>query len=119
MSEIDTQEDVFRKAREVAEFLVEKKANNVVCIDISSLTSMADCFIMADVEVQLQVDSLRSQIVDLLSAQGIHARNAVNAVQQGWALLDYNGFIVHIFLTELREYYGLEKIWGEGKKLFP
>jgi ribosome-associated protein len=118
MQELDTRESVLQTAREVVDLLVEKKAENVVCIDISPLTSMADCFIMADVEVQLQIDSLRSYIVDMLSAKGIYARNAVNAVQYGWALLDYNGFVVHIFLTELRDYYGLEKVWGEGKQLF-
>ncbi len=119
MQDVDTQEYVFRTAREVAELLVEKKANNVLGIDISSLTSMADCFIIADVEVQLQIDSLRSHIVDMLSARGIYARNAVNSVQHGWALLDYNGFVIHLFLAELREYFGLEKIWGEGKQIFP
>ena len=115
MQDVDTQ-DMFSDKREVAAS-VEKR--QYAGIDISSLTSMADCFIIADVEVQLQIDSLRSHIVDMLSARGIYARNAVNSVQHGWALLDYNGFVIHLFLAELREYFGLEKIWGEGKQIFP
>lgn len=119
MQETETKDDLIKTVREVAELLVEKKANNVLVLDISSLTPMADCFIIADVEVQQQIDSLRSYVVDLLSARGIQAKNSVNSVQQGWALLDYNGFVVHLFLAELREYFGLEKIWGEGKPIFP
>lgn len=106
-------------AREVAAFLVEKKADNVVVLDISALTPMADCFIIAEAEVQLQIDSLRGQVVDMLSARGIHARNAVNSAQSGWALLDYNGLVVHLFLSELRSFYGLERIWSEGTPIFP
>jgi len=111
--------DITAIAKEVAAFLVEKKAENVVALDISALTPMTDCFIIAEAEVQLQIDSLRSQIVDMLSARGIHARNAVNCAQSGWALLDYNGFVVHLFLSDLRSFYGLERIWGEGTPIFP
>jgi ribosome-associated protein len=99
----------------VAALLDEKKANNILVLDISSLTHMTDYFIIADVETQMQIDSLRSHIVDMLSARGVFARNAVNQAQANWALLDYNGFVVHLFLTDVRDFYGLERIWHEGK----
>ena len=59
--------------------------------------------------VQLRVDSLRNQIVDLLSAQGIHAQNAVNAVQQGWALLVIT-VLSSYFPDRASWYYGLEDL---------
>jgi len=101
--------------RRVAALLDEKKAGNILVLDISSLTYLTDFFIIADAETQLQIDGLRAQIVDMLSANGAFARNAVNQPQSAWALLDYNGFVVHLFLREAREFYGLEKIWREGK----
>ena len=101
----------------VFRLLDEKKAENILVLDISSLTHMTDYFIIADVASQMQIDSLRSHIVDMLSARGIFARNAVNQIQESWALLDYNGFVIHIFLSEVRAFYGLERIWHEGKTI--
>jgi ribosome-associated protein len=108
-------DDTLEIVGSVAALLGEKKAENILVLDISSLTHITDYFIIADVGSQMQIDSLRSHIVDTLSARKIFARNAVNQMQTSWALLDYNGFVVHLFLSEVREFYGLERIWREGK----
>ena len=111
----EAHEGIWETVNGVAVLLGEKKANNILVLDISSLTHMTDYFIIADVETQMQIDSLRAHIVDMLSARGIFARNAVNQAQESWALLDYNSFVVHLFLADVREFYGLERIWYEGK----
>jgi len=105
-------------ALEVAGLLDEKQANNILILDISSLTPMADFFIIADTETQIQLNALRMYIEEMLAARRITPRNA-RAAQTSWILLDYNGFVVHLFLREAREFYGLERIWRDAKPITP
>ena len=104
--------------RGAAKLLDEKQANDILILDISSLTPMTDFFIIADAETQIQLDALRAHIEDMLAARKIIPRNT-RAPQASWVLLDYNGFVVHLFLREAREFYGLERIWREGKIITP
>jgi ribosome-associated protein len=101
--------------KKVSGLLDEKQASNIIILDISSLTPMTDFFIIAETDTQLHLNILRAYIADMLEASGIRARNPVREEQTSWALLDYNDFVVHLFLREAREFYGLEKIWNEGK----
>lgn len=98
---------------EVADFLESKKAGSVTVIDIGKNTSIADYFIIADGDVQLQLDSLSTQVRKHLSKQGLKPRNIRYEATGGWALLDYSDFVIHLFLKETREFYKLESIWGE------
>jgi len=107
-------QETLELVRGAAKLLDEKQANNILILDISSITPVTDFFIIADAETQIQLDALRAHIEDMLAARKIIPRNA-RAPQASWILLDYNGFVVHLFLREAREFYGLERIWSEGK----
>ncbi|MDR2734035.1 MAG: ribosome silencing factor [Spirochaetota bacterium] len=111
-------QDTLELVVSVAKLLDEKQANNILILDISFITPMTDFFVIADTETQIQLDALRAHIEDMLAARRIALRSA-RAPQTSWALLDYNGFVVHLFLREAREFYGLERIWREGKIITP
>ena len=104
---------------EIADFLESKKAGGVTVINVGQNTSIADYFIIADGEVQLQLDSLSSQVRKHLSRKGLKPRNIRHEATGGWALLDYSDFVIHLFLKEAREFYKLESIWGECEFVRP
>ena len=104
---------------ELIEFLDSKKAENVLAIELAGLTTMADYFVIASASVQTQIDSLREMSEDFLRKKGHKPRNSATARQTGWVLLDYNDCVIHLFVSELREFYNLERIWGEGSVIRP
>ena len=112
---MDNRETVLEAAR----FLDEKKAGNVVVIRVGQQTTITDYFIIADSEVQLQLDSLKSLLLKHLHEKGLVPRNNMREGQSGWVLIDYNDFVVHLFLRETRDFYKLETIWGECELVWP
>ncbi len=104
---------------EVASFLDDKKAENVTVIDLRGLTTIADYFIIANAEVQTQIDSLRDNLEAFLRKKGFKKRNSAGEQHTGWVLLDYEDYVVHLFTKDLRGFYNLERIWGEGTLVWP
>jgi len=104
---------------EVADFLELKKAGGVTVINVGQKSSIADYFIIADGDVQLQLESLSAQVSKHLSQKGFKPRNSRRQAIGGWALLDYSDFVIHLFLKETREFYKLERIWGECEFVRP
>lgn len=111
--------DTLHQVLHAAQFLEEKKAEEVVVIDLQGLTPIMDYFLIASSDVQLHLDSLNKNLQEHLRKQGIRPRNSTREAQVGWVLLDYVDFVVHLFLREMREFYDLERIWGEGNIVWP
>ena len=66
---------------------------------------------------EIQLATITSSIVEELHRKGIEPHHQEGTPESRWILLDYGGIIVHIFYHELREYYGLEKLWGDAEKV--
>ena len=104
---------------ELIEFLDSKKAENVMAIELTGITSIADYFVLASAPVQTQIDSLREMSEEFMRKKGHKPGNSATARQTGWVLLDYNDCVIHLFVSELREFYNLERIWGQGSVIRP
>jgi len=102
----------------VAELLKEKRAENIVVLDLDGITSIADYFVLCTVKSGVQTRALVRFIDELMKPTGIKSMTKNPGFESIWALLDYNFFIVHIFLKEGRDYYQLEKLWCDAKVLY-
>ena len=81
------------------------------------LTVLTDYFVILSCESQVQIKAIADAIIDKLSEKGIKSNHIEGTPESRWMLLDYSGVIVHIFHEELRNYYQLEKVWGDAKEI--
>lgn len=107
--------DIEKYVIDAAKFLEEKKAKDIIVLDIRGLTHITDYFIIASGEVQIHLESLTGNIIQHLKKVTFSPRNPRPKAQIGWILLDYGDFVVHLFDEKIREFYNLERIWGKGK----
>ena len=105
------------KSKEIAEFsakvLDNKKASDIVIIDICAKSSFADYFVLASGKSDRQMSSLCDEVEKSLAERGQTVKNVEGRHSSGWILMDYGDVIVNIFTAEMRERYNLEKVWGD------
>ncbi len=99
--------------RALAERILEDgKAEDVVVIDLTGKTDIADYMLIATGRSQRQVVALANRLAEALKAEGF-AKPSVEGLPHGdWVLIDAGDMIVHLFRPEPRTYYNLEKMWG-------
>ena len=102
----------------VAELLRDKRAQNIVVLDLDKLATFTDFFVICTVKTAVQTKALVRFIEELMEGTGIRPVNKNTAFDSMWVLLDYNYFIVHIFQKEGRDYYQLEKLWCDAKVVY-
>lgn len=100
-------------ALRIADILDNKKAADVVVIDIKEKSSFADYFLVAAGNSERQVASLQSEVEDKMGQEDIHPRAVEGKGNSGWILMDYGDVIVNLFTPEQRERYHIEKVWGD------
>ena len=105
------------KAILVAKALDDKKAQDIKVLDIGSLTSIGDYFVIASGTSVPQVKALCDEVDEKLSAQGEEPRRREGYQTAAWVLLDYSDVVVHLFLKDTREFYGLERLWADAVEL--
>lgn len=97
--------------------LDEKKAVDITIIDIQKVSVLADYFIIASGTNKNQVQALVDNVDEKLTKAGYPARQVEGYQSANWILLDYGDVIVHVFDSENRLFYDLERIWRDGKTL--
>ena len=98
-------------AQTIAEILYEKKANNIVALDVSQLTVITDAMVIASGRKALQVKALADDLEDKMSEMGYEPARKEGQQDGRWVVLDYRDVLVHIFHPEEREFYRLDKLW--------
>jgi ribosome-associated protein len=105
-----------RKADLAAAALAAKKAGQPVLLDLRRLTAIADYFLICHGRARPHVQALADAVAEALNEQGI-APHAVEGYQQArWVLMDYGDLIVHVFAQSEREYFDLERLWGDAPR---
>ncbi|MBF6605409.1 MAG: ribosome silencing factor [Chloroflexi bacterium] len=99
---------------EVAE---DKKASDIVLLDIGSLTTLADHFVICSGGSERQLEAIADGIVEALRADGIRPIGREGVAASHWVLVDFGSVIVHVFTPPERDYYELEKHWSEAKTI--
>lgn len=100
-------------ALKAAAVLINKKALDVVVIDIAEKSSFADYFVIASGGSERQVGTLADEVEDQFAKEGILTRSVEGKKTSGWILMDFGDVIVNIFTVEQRERYKIEKIWSD------
>ena len=100
-------------AKKIMAILEEKKAADILALDISEISTLADYFILASAENVRQLDALEDAVEEGIGLE----LNKEGEGDSGWILMDYKDIVVHLFTKEQREFYDLEKIWSDAKNL--
>lgn len=103
-------------AKSIAKILDEKKATDIIVIETEELTVMSDYFVIASGTSNTHVRSLAEDVEDGMSKQGVEVDH-IEGRATGWILLDYGCVLVHVFQSESREYYNLERLWGDAARV--
>ncbi|MDD3335630.1 MAG: ribosome silencing factor [Eubacteriales bacterium] len=95
----------------VAQALYEKKAQNIVALDVSDMTVITDTMIIASGRSAIQVKALADEVEDKLAELNRFPTRKEGQQEGRWIVLDYGDILVHLFHTEEREFYRLDKLW--------
>ena len=101
-------------ARLIATTLNDKKAQDIQLIDISGLSILADCFVVASGNNPIQVRTLCDEVKDALDQAGVNCARIDGYAAGRWIVIDASDILVHIFHREEREFYNLERLWSDG-----
>jgi len=110
--------DSRKLARLCREFADNKKAENIVILDVRKLSSVTDFFVIASGTSEPHLRAIVDEVTDRLRDEhGLRPRAMDGTVHGAWVVLDFFDVIVHIMRQEARERYDLESLWIEAKKI--
>jgi len=102
-------------ARKIVEAAEDKKAADIVLLEVSELTSMADYFVICSGGSERQLGAIADGIAEALRGEGVRPIGREGGSNSHWTLLDFGFVIVHIFAPPERDYYQLERHWSKAK----
>ena len=101
---------------EALEAALDKKAQDIVVIDLSEICSFTDNFIVCTGTSNRHNLTIADGIEEKLRKEGVRALHVEGRPEGDWILMDYVDFVVHIFTARAREFYDLERLWRAGKR---
>jgi ribosome-associated protein len=101
-------------ARLAAELALERKATDVVLLDLRTLSSATDFFVIASGATDVQVRAIAEAIVEGLEKIDVRINHIEGYTERRWILIDCIDVVIHVFLEELRDFYSLERLWGDA-----
>jgi len=104
-------------ARRVVELAEDRKAAEIVLLDLNGLTTIADYFVICSGGSERQLDAIADSIIAGLREEGIRPIGREGTPASHWILVDFGYVIVHVFTPPERDFYSLEKHWSEAKTI--
>lgn len=97
--------------------MIEKKAKEIVCIDLRTIkNSVADFFVICHADSKTHIDAIANSVEEFVyKKEGEEAFHREGSTNSEWVLIDYFNVVAHIFQHEQREYYGIERLWADGE----
>jgi ribosome-associated protein len=95
----------------------DKKALDVVVLDLREIASFTDFFVLTTGANERQVQAISDEVYETLKRSGSAAARIEGYKTAEWILLDYGDFIVHVFEQKARQFYDLERLWRESKRV--
>jgi ribosome-associated protein len=96
---------------------LEKKACDLVVIEVGELTSIADYFIICSGRSDRQVQSIAQGVEETLGRAGLPSFSVEGANRGHWVLMDFSDVVVHIFYEPVRQFYDLDGLWGHAPRV--
>ncbi|GET14288.1 ribosome silencing factor RsfS [Ligilactobacillus agilis] len=91
-----------------------KRAEEIVALDVANVSLLADYFVIMQANSERQVKAIADEIEEKVAAAGVQVRDIEGKNAANWVLLDFGDVVVHVFRTETRQFYNLEKLWAEA-----
>ncbi len=105
-------------AQDAIQVALDKKAHDPVLLDLKQLEAVSDYFAIVSADSEVQVKAIADAIEELMHAKhGVKPWHVEGREGRHWVLLDYVDVVVHIFHERTREYYLLERLWGDARKI--
>jgi ribosome-associated protein len=98
----------------ISDLIFSKKGADVKILDLRELTTIADYFIICSADSDVQVKAIADEIDKQLHNEGIRLWHKEGYKGLNWVLLDYVDVVVHVFKKSVREFYNLERLWGDA-----
>ena len=102
---------------QAVEAALDKKAIDLVLLDMRDSLSFTDFFVICTGANVRQVQAIADAVDDALRARGVKPALVEGYARADWVLIDYFDFIVHIFAPMTRDFYALERLWGDAKRV--
>jgi ribosome-associated protein len=102
-----------QKVRLVARAALDRKALDLVVLDVQGLSSVTDFFVVCSGRSTTHLASIADAVRVAMKAEA-RLLHAEGTPESGWMLLDYGDVLVHVFLEDTRLYYALERLWGDA-----
>lgn len=99
-----------------AEHALDRKAHDVVVLDLRGISSATDFFLIAEGTSDVHVKAIADHLVDELKKDEVRPEHIEGLRGARWVLIDYVDFVVHIFHPQARQFYQLETLWGDAPK---
>lgn len=112
-----TEREPLDLARRIVELAEDKKAADIILLELYPLTTMADYFVICSGGSERQLEAIADGIIGGLRDEKLRPIGREGTAASHWVLLDYGAVIVHIFTPPERDYYALEKHWSEAKTI--
>ena len=97
--------------------LIDNKAEDVLILDIKSISSFADAIIIATANSNRHAKSLSEKLVESIKASGKSILGVEGKIESGWILVDCGEVVINIMKSDIRDFYDLEGLWGENTLL--
>ncbi len=109
--------DQLARARVLAGAALDRKAEDLIALDMRGLTSLADTFLIASGSSDRQVRAIADAVLEAAREAGIRAIGSEGLAEGRWALLDFGDAIFHVFQEDARAHYDLERLWSDAPQL--
>lgn len=107
----------FELAATCAQIAADAKAEDLIVLDVTGISSFADYFVIMNGRSTRHVQGIAESIENQLRAKRIKATHAEGLQEGMWVLLDFDDVVIHIFYHEQRSFYNLEGLWHDAKKV--
>jgi ribosome-associated protein len=112
-----TDADALALARRIVDLAADKKANDVVLLEIGGLTAMADYFVICSAPSERQLGAIADGVVEGLREEDVRPIGREGTAGAHWLLIDYGSVILHVMGAPERDFYQLERLWADAPLL--
>ncbi len=105
------------KILRAGDFALERKADQVVALDLRGISTATDFFLLANGNSDIQVRAIAEHVIDELKKEDERPAHVEGLDSGRWVLIDYIDFVVHVFHPQARDFYQLEGLWGDAPRI--
>lgn len=106
--------DAARISDATIEAMLDSKANDIVRIDLKDMSAVTDYFVICTLNTPTHLRNAREKITEAVEGAGGALLRKEGADESGWVLMDLGDVVIHLMLRREREYYNLERTWGDA-----